>query len=118
MSERSERVKCEEKFRISKRSCKKCQTFHFNTFFAAEGAMYHVAIATVIFSRVKITCYFHICEDIMFSRESSPCISLVFINIIICNNYYCQNGHTLHVLGSYTGVATLCNNTDNINCKK
>ena len=27
--------------------------------FAAKGAMYHVAIATVIFSHVKITCYFH-----------------------------------------------------------
>ena len=25
----------------------------------AKGAMYHVAIATVTFSHVKITCYFH-----------------------------------------------------------
>ena len=32
---------------------------HFNISFAAKGAMYHVAIATVIFSHVKITCYFH-----------------------------------------------------------
>ena len=34
---------------------------HFTVtfFFAAKGAMYHVAIATVIFSHVKITCYFH-----------------------------------------------------------
>ena len=38
------------------------------TFCCCEGAMYHVAIATVLFS-----------EDIMFSRESSPGISLVFI---------------------------------------
>ena len=42
--------------------------------FAAKGAMYHVAIATVIFSHVIFTC-----EDIMFSRESSPGISLVSI---------------------------------------
>ena len=26
---------------------------------AVKGAIYHVAIATVIFSHVKITCYFH-----------------------------------------------------------
>ena len=32
----------------------KCQTFHLNILFAAKGAMYHAAIATVIFSRVKI----------------------------------------------------------------
>ena len=33
--------------------------FTLTFFFAAKGAMYHVAIATVIFSHVKITCYFH-----------------------------------------------------------
>ena len=54
--------------------------FTLTFFFAAKGAMYHVAKATVIFSHVKITCYFHMtCEDIMFSRKSSPGISLVFI---------------------------------------
>ena len=43
---------------------------HFRkTFFPAKGAIYYVAIATVIFSHVKI----------MFSRESSPSILLVFI---------------------------------------
>ena len=30
-----------------------------NNFFAAKGAIDYVAIATVIFSPVKITCYFH-----------------------------------------------------------
>ena len=38
-------------------------------FFATKGAIYYVAIATAIFSRVKT----------MFSRESSPGISLVFV---------------------------------------
>ena len=31
---------------------------HFT--FAAKGAIYCVTIATVIFSHVKITCYFHV----------------------------------------------------------
>ena len=48
--------------------------FHLNIFFAAKGAIYCEATATVIFSHVKITC-----EDFMFSRESPPGISLVFI---------------------------------------
>ena len=31
---------------------------HFTlTFFCCEGAMYHVAIATVLFSHVKISCF-------------------------------------------------------------
>ena len=74
MSERSEQVNYfstrEEKFRISKRSCNVLFiintsempnhfTFLINFFLAAKGAMYHVAIATVIFLHVKITCYFH-----------------------------------------------------------
>ena len=48
--------------------------FHLNSFFAAKGAIYYVAIATVIFSHVIFKC-----EDILFSRESSPGILLVFI---------------------------------------
>ena len=38
----------------------KYQTISPQQLFAVKGAVYHVAIATVIFSRVKITCYFHI----------------------------------------------------------
>ena len=60
----------------------KYQIISLKQFFPVKGAIYYVAIATVIFSRVKITCYFHViftCEDIMFSLESSPGISLVFI---------------------------------------
>ena len=33
--------------------------FHFNSFFGVKGAIYYEAIATGIFSHVKITCYFH-----------------------------------------------------------
>ena len=36
----------------------KNQTFHFNIF-AAKGAIYNVATATVIIPHVKITYYFH-----------------------------------------------------------
>ena len=38
-------------------------------FFAAKGAMYHEAIATVIFSHVKITCYFHMSRYHVFARK-------------------------------------------------
>ena len=48
--------------------------FHLKVFFAVISVIYFVAIATVIFSHVIF-----MCEDIMFSRESSPGISLVFI---------------------------------------
>ena len=47
----------------------KYKTISVRHFFPAKGAIYYVALATVIISHVKI----------MFSRESSPCISLVFI---------------------------------------
>ena len=34
---------------------------HFTIFFsAAKGRIYYVAIAVVIFSHVKVTCYFHV----------------------------------------------------------
>ena len=58
----------------------KYKTISVRHFFPAKGSIYYVAIATVIFSHVKT----------MFSRESSPCISLVFIIIkrnisIVCD---------------------------------
>ena len=46
------------------------QTISVSQFFGVKGAIYYVAISTVIFSHVKIT---------SFSRESSPGFSLVFI---------------------------------------
>ena len=100
-SEGSERVKCfwtrEEKFRLSKRSCdvlfiiytpKKIQTISLKYFFAAKGVTYYVAIATSIFSLVKITCYFQVWRyNIMFSRESSPVSSLVLYNKTLYLSY-------------------------------
>ena len=42
---------------------------HFTTIlFVAKAVIFHVPIATVIFSRVRTSC---------FLRESSPCISLM-----------------------------------------
>ena len=38
----------------------KYQTISLKQFYPAKGAIYYVAIATVIFSHVKITCYFHV----------------------------------------------------------
>lgn len=49
-------------------------------FYAAKGSMHHVAIAMVIFPLVlKITWLLFSHEDMMFSCESSPGISLLFI---------------------------------------
>ena len=58
----------EEKFHISKLLCNilfiiqtpvKYQTILLTRFFGLKGAVYYEAIAMVIFSHVKITCYFH-----------------------------------------------------------
>ena len=38
----------------------KYQTISQKQFNPAKGAIYPVAIATVIFSHVKMTCYFHV----------------------------------------------------------
>ena len=35
------------------------QTISLKQFFGVKGAIYYEAIATVIFSHVKVTCYFH-----------------------------------------------------------
>ena len=42
---------------------------HLNIFFCCERAIYYVAIATVIFSHVKITCYFHVWRYHVFARK-------------------------------------------------
>ena len=48
----------------------KYQTIALESFFATIGAIYYVSIiATVIFSHVKITCFFT-CEDIMFRAKA------------------------------------------------
>ena len=51
-------------------------------FFPAKGAIYCVAIATVIFSHVKITCYFHVWRYHVFVRK----LIWYFIGVYIINN--------------------------------
>ena len=43
--------------------------FHWNSSFPAKGAIYYVAIATLIFSHVKVTCYFHVWRYHVFARK-------------------------------------------------
>ena len=54
----------------------KYQTISLKQFFPAKGAIYYVAIATVIFSRVKISCFrakahlvFHWCAKIIYDTH-------------------------------------------------
>ena len=82
----------EEKFLISKRPCnvlfiidtnKIPNHFTFKIFFfAAKGAIYYVAIATAIFSNVKITCYFHVWRYHVFARKFTW--SFIGVCIITC----------------------------------
>ena len=52
-------------------------TISLKYFFAAKGAIYYVAIATVIFSHVKITCYFG-CVAIHIPCDSISIIAFRF----------------------------------------
>ena len=51
--------------------------FQLNIFFPAKGAIYRVAITTVIFSHVKITCYFHMWRYHVFARKHR-CLYKIF----------------------------------------
>ena len=58
--------------------------FPWNSFFPAKCAIYYVAIATVIFSHVKITCYFHVWRYHVFARKLTWYFTGVYIiNFII-----------------------------------
>ena len=54
-----------------------------------KGAIYYVAIAKVIFSHVKITCYFHMWRYQVFARKLTWYFIGVYIIIIIVN-YFLQ----------------------------
>ena len=78
----------EEKFRISKLPCNilfiiqtpvKYQTILLKRFFGVKGAVYYEAIAMVIFSHVKITCYFHMWRYQVFGRK----LTWYFIGVYI-----------------------------------
>ena len=84
-SERSERVKyfstLEKTFRISKRPCK--VLFNINT----DEIPNHFTLIVFWYERRDLLCShskgdIFTCEDITFSRESSPGISLVTVYII------------------------------------
>ena len=65
--------------------------FHWNSFFPAKGAIYYVAIATVIFSHLKITCYFHVWRYHVFARK----LTLFFIGVYIINQIIFGKGTAL-----------------------
>ena len=50
--------------------------------FTAKGAIYYVTIATVIFSGVKITCYFQVWRYHVFAK-----LTWYFIGVYIINNF-------------------------------
>ena len=57
----------------------------FSLFFGVKGAiLYYVAIAKVIFSHVKITCYFHMWRYQVFARK----LTWYFIGVYIINRRY------------------------------
>ena len=61
----------------------KYQTISMKQFFPAKGAIYYVAIATVIFSHVKITCYFHMWRYHVFARK----LTWYFIGVYIIRSF-------------------------------
>ena len=62
----------------------KYQTISLKQFFPAKGAIYYVAIATVIFSHVKITCYFQVWIYNVFARK----LTWYFIGVYIINTFF------------------------------
>ena len=73
----------------------KYQTISLKQFFPAKGAIYCVAIATVIFSQVKITCYFHVWRYHAFARK----LTWYFIGV-----YIIKGIHSLHLHYLYLGI--------------
>ena len=56
--------------------------FHLNSSSGVKGAVYYVAIAKVIFSYVKIACYFHMWRQQVFARK----LTWYFICVYIIKN--------------------------------
>ena len=72
----------------------KYKTISMKQFFPAKGAIYYVAIATVIFSRVKITCYFHVWRYHAFARKLiwyfiGAYVIKMFLLKVKKNNFFC-----------------------------
>ena len=90
----------EEKFHISKRPCNvlfiiktpmKYKTISLQQIFGVKGTIYYEAIATVIFSHVKITCYFHMWRYQVFTRKLTWYFTGVYIIIRVITT-----GHKPH----------------------
>ena len=80
--------------------------FHFNSFFGVKGAIYFVVTATVIFSHVKVTCYFHMWRYQVLAKAhlvfhwclyNKTSIILILIYIILLHNIVvCWKDTDLH----------------------
>ena len=80
--------------------------FQWNSFFLAKGAIYYVAIATVIFSHVKIPCYFHVCRYHVFARK----LTWYFIGGISYSKiyYYCYTAYCIVLLFLFIYFKIIC----------
>ena len=61
----------------------KYKTISLKEFFGVKGTIYYEAIATVIFSHVKITCYFHKWRYQVFVQK----LSWYFIGVYIIKDF-------------------------------
>ena len=76
----------------------KYQTISLKQFYPAKGAIYYVAIGTVIFSHVKITCYFHVWRYHVFARK----LTWYFIGVHIINIYISILAISIYASGTRT----------------
>ena len=84
------------------------EPFHFK-FFGVKGVIYHVAIAMVIFSHVKITCYFHMWRYQVFAWKLCWYFidvyiikSIIIIIIIIITTMYSGTLPYCHLCNTVT----------------
>ena len=66
----------------------KCQTIFLKWFLGLKGAIYYEAIAMVIFSHVKITCYFLMQRYQVFAQKLTWYFILVYNNKVDYHYYY------------------------------
>ena len=66
----------------------KCQTIFLKWFLGLKGAIYYEAIAMVIFSHVKITCYFLMRRYQVFAQKLTWYFILVYNNKVDYHYYY------------------------------
>ena len=69
----------------------KCQTIFLKWFLGLKGAVYYEAIAMVIFSQVKITCYFLMWRYQVFAQKLTWYFIGVYNNKVDYYYYYNKN---------------------------